>query len=222
MKSSLLAIGIAGLIFVQPAMAEIGTGISVGTTGIGIHLSVPVQPTLNARVGVNGLNYSYDTSTDNVDYDLKLKLRTADLLLDWHPTATAFRVSGGVVYNGNKIDATGVPNAAGSYTLNGTTYSAANAGTIESRIDFRKAAPYLGVGWGNAAQNSAGWGISADLGVLFQGKPRSMLTSTGCTAPAPVCTQLATDLAAENVRLQDDLDSFRVYPVARIGINYRF
>ncbi|WP_246860586.1 hypothetical protein [Noviherbaspirillum sp. UKPF54] len=225
MKNIALALGLAGLASLfaaSTASAEVGVTADLGSTGIGAHISVPVQPKLNARFGINALNYNYSTNANNVDYDFKLKLQTFDALLDWFPGDTQFRISGGVVYNGNKIDAVGMPNAIGSYTINGNTYTAANAGVINGKIDFRKVAPYLGIGWGNALAKDKGWGFSADLGVLFQGSPNTTLTNTGCTAPAAQCDQLATDVAAEQSKLADKASSFNAYPVVRVGVSYKF
>ena len=222
MKKLYLAV-LAGAASMSAAAADFGLSVEAGTTGLGIHAVVPVQKQLNARIGTSLLNYSFDGSTSNVDYDFKLKLKTLDALLDWYPADGAFRFTGGVVYNGNKITANGRPTAAGTYTLNGNTYTAASAGTLNGQVDFRNFAPYLGIGWGNAvAGDKAGFGFNADLGVLFQGSPRTSLANNGCTAPAPVCTQLAADVAAENVRLRDEVKDFKAYPVLRVGVSYRF
>ncbi|MGJ9419565.1 hypothetical protein ACHAC9_17655 [Massilia sp. CMS3.1] len=200
---------------------EIATTVDLGTTGLGLHLSTPVAPNLNARVGLNFASYSYDGNTSDVEYDFKLKLATVDALLDYHPWGSAFRVSGGLVYNGNSIDANAKPNANGTYTINGRTYSSAMVGDLSGKIDFRKTAPYLGIGWGNAVA-AAGWGFGMDLGVAFQGSPKTSLASRGCTAPAPVCAQVANDVAAENAKLADEVKDFKLYPVIRVGVSYRF
>ena len=200
---------------------EIAATVDLGTTGLGLHLSTPIAPQLNARVGLNYASYSYDANTSDVEYDFKLKLATVDALLDYHPWNGAFRVSGGVVYNGNSIDANARPNGNGTYTINGRTYSAAAVGDLIGKIDFRKAAPYLGIGWGNAVA-AAGWGFGMDLGVTFQGSPKTRLASTGCTAPAPICTQIANDVAVENAKLADEVKDFKLYPVIRMGVSYRF
>ena len=210
----------ASIIGAGSAHAEAGIAASVGSTGFGLHATVPLQPKLNVRLGANYLSYSHDDSTSDLDYDAKLKLQTVDALLDYFPTDGAFRVSVGVAHNGSKVDVKAKPSAAG-YTLNGTLYSAASAGTIDGKIDFRNMAPYLGVGWGNAAKDQ-GWGFSADLGVLFQGSPRTSLTNTGCTAGALICNQLANDVAAENRSLADDVSGLKAYPVLRVGMHYRF
>jgi hypothetical protein len=221
MNKGFIAVGLAaGFFAAGVAQAEVAVTGSLGTTGLGVHLSVPVQPNVNARFGVNAMNYSYSGNTSNVDYDFKLKLQTFDALLDWFPAGGGFRVSGGAVYNGNKVNATAKSNSTGTYTFNGRTYRATDAGTVNGRIDFRKMAPYLGIGWGNALAKDKGWGFSADLGVLFQGSPRTSLTSSGCTLPD--CSRLQSDIAAENQKLKDEVDSFNAYPVIRIGVSYKF
>lgn len=223
MKRHLLAVAIVGMTSLAAQAADLGLSVTAGTTGLGAHVIVPLQKQLDARVGASILNYSYDGSTSSVDYDFKLKLKTIDALLDWYPWAGGFRVTSGVVYNGNKITANARPTAAGTYTLNGNTYTAANAGSLNGQIDFRNFAPYLGIGWGNAAgADKGGFSFSSDIGVLFQGSPRTALANNGCSAPAPVCAQLASDVAAENARLKDEVKDFKAYPVLRVGVSYRF
>lgn len=223
MKSKVLvSILVAGLATAHAASAsDIGTSIDLGTTGLGLHVTMPVVSKLNARLGVNVAKYNYDGSTSDVDYDFKLKLATVDALLDYHPFDGAFRISGGAVYNGNKIDARSKPNAAGTYRINGNLYSAAAVGDLTGKIDFRKVSPYLGIGFGNAAK-AAGWGFAMDLGVTFQGSPKTNLASTGCTISTAVCGQLARDVAAESADLADKADDFKLYPVIRLGVSYRF
>lgn len=222
MKNVIFAFGLAGLLAAGSACADVGVTANLGTTGFGAHFSVPVQPSLNARFGVNALHYSYDDSADDLDYDFKLKLQTVDALLDWFPAGGVFRLTAGVVYNGNKIDARAKPNAIDSYTINGRTYSTTDVGTLNGKIDFRKVAPYLGIGWGNAIAKDKGWGFSADLGVLLQGSPKVKLSNSDCRLGTAQCDQLAADIAAEQANLKDDTDSFRAYPVIRVGVSYKF
>jgi hypothetical protein len=223
MKQNIIALAVIGLFSAGVQAADIGTSLSIGTTGIGAHLSVPVQDKLNVRFGVNAFDYSYDGSTSDVDYDFKLKMRTVDALLDYHLFGGAFRLSGGVVYNGNKITATGKPVSGTTYTINDRTYTASDVGQLNGNVDFRKLAPYLGMGWGTPIANTkGGFAFTADLGVMFQGSPRTSLNNTGCQADTVFCQQLASDVAAENVRLNEEAKDFKAYPVVRVGISYRF
>lgn len=205
------------------ASAQAGTGVAldIGSTGLGAHVSVPLQPKLNLRFGVNYAKYSTTRDTDDANYDLDLQLKTVDALVDYFPGGGGFRVIGGAVYNGNKFDTHAKPTGSGIYTLNNNIYAAATTGTIDGSIDFRKVAPYLGIGWGNAAA-APGWGFVADLGVLFQGAPNSTLGNRGCTASSAICARLANDLVAENLKLKDEMKDFKFYPVLRVGVSYGF
>lgn len=225
MKKTLHTLAVLGaLAATASAHAQtVGFSADLGTTGLGLHLIVPVmKDTLNARVGFNTFSYSYDEDTEDASYDAKLKLRTFNALLDLYPTSTQFRLTGGLVYNGNKIRANAKPTAAGTYTFNGTPYMAAQAGEVDGTIDFKKIVPYVGVGWGNAVAKDKGLGFTADLGVMFQGAPDVDLASRNCTAGAVLCDQLATDLAAESAELRDKAKDFRYYPVVRVGLTYKF
>ena len=216
MKKAVLLIACA-LVAGAASAADLGVSAEIGTTGIGLHLSAAVMPNVNVRVGGNFLDYGHNVSTTNVQYDAKLRLQTIDALVDYFPGAGAFRVTAGVVFDNNKLVATGRPNAGGTYTLNGTSYT---LGSLNGDVDFPKAAPYLGIGWGNAAGANKGWSLTGDVGVMFAGTPRSNLTATGCTGPA--CSTLAADLAAENANLQDQIHNLRYFPVLRIGAAYAF
>jgi hypothetical protein len=223
MKNKITTVAlIAGMLLAASAQAEVGVTADIGTTGFGVRLSTPVQENLNARIGLNYLRYSYSQNTRDVDYDFKLKVQMFEALLDWFPMQSQFRVSAGLVYNGNQIESKGKPNNTGSYTLSGNTYNASNAGQIDGETDFRKVAPYLGIGWGNAMAKDKGWHFSSDLGVLFQGSPNTTLTNSGCTFPDAQCAQLKNDVAAENARLREETNSFRFYPVVRAGVSYKF
>jgi hypothetical protein len=205
------------------ASAQTGVSGDVGTTGIGFHVNVPLRPQLAARIGMGYLDYSHSGSTGSLDYDLGLKARTYDVLLDWYPIEhNRFRVSAGVVYNGSQIDVQAKPNAAGNYVLQGNAYSAASVGKVTGKADFGKVAPYLGLGWGKSSGSDHGWSVTTDLGVMLQGSPNTSLSNSGCNAGTTACNQFASDLAKENVALSNEVSRYKVYPVLRIGFSYKF
>jgi hypothetical protein len=221
--ASALAAVVAGLCLAANAQAtDAAVSADVGSLGAGLHLIVPVQDGFNARIGFSSYNYNYNGSTSDVDYDFKLKLQTIDALLDWYPLSGSFHLSGGFFHNGNKITSVAKPGINGSYTINGDTYTVAQAGSIDGSTDFRSAAPYLGIGWGNPASKEKGWGFTSDVGVVFQGAPSSTLTSSGCAATAQICTQLYNDLSVESSNLDQKTNNFKYYPVIRIGVSYSF
>jgi len=213
--SALLAAGAAN--------AQVGVTADLGSTGVGFHVVVPMETYLNGRFGANYFRHDFDKTSNGVDYDIKGKLQTIDVLFDWYLTeGNSFHLTGGVLYNGNKFNAAARPNGLGGFTLNGHAYTAADVGLLTGRIDYRKAAPYLGIGWGNALARSSRWTTNIDLGVFYQGNPNVSLASVGCTTSDTVCKALASDVAAERLHLRDDVDALKVYPVVRASIGYQF
>ncbi|HZW23261.1 hypothetical protein [Noviherbaspirillum sp.] len=223
MKKTLAAIALAGLTASAFAQSDIGITGSVGTTGIGAHATFPITPHINARLGLGYLGYNYKGNTQDLQYDLELKGNTYDALLDWYPEkGSAFRITGGVSYNGNRITVRAKPDAAGSYSIQGNAYDAASVGSVTGKVDFNKFAPYLGIGWGRSKKDEKGWSFSTDLGVMFQGSPKTSLSASGCSAGAAVCNQFANDVARENEELAREVRKFKVYPVLRVGLSYKF
>jgi hypothetical protein len=216
---------IGGVSFTCAAQADAGVSVGIGSAGLGLHVSAPLSPALNARFGINGWNYSFNETSSNVNYDFKMKLQTFDALLDWFPMEGAFRLTGGLAYNGTKINGVAKPNGNSTYIFNGQTYTGTDVGPVNGTITFRKVAPYLGVGWGNPVAKDKGWGMSSDVGILFQGAATAKLTAT-CgatvnTAPGG-CATLQSNVAAEQASLNDTMKSYKYYPVLRIAATYRF
>jgi len=220
LKYSALA---SALLLTGAAQAQVGITADLGSTGAGFHLVVPMETYLNGRFGVNGFQHDFDKTSKGVDYAIKGKLQTIDVLFDWYlREGSPFHLTGGLVYNGNRFDATARASQLGKFTLNGKTYTAADVGTLSGRIDYRKAAPYLGIGWGNALSSKGHWSFNTDIGAFFQGNPNVKLASVGCTNVKAVCDALVQDVAAERLHLTDDMNGFKVYPVLRGSLNYRF
>lgn len=216
------ALALLSLVAATSAFAQQSGGpspslsLGLGTPGANAQLGFALSPSVGLRLGVNGYNRNYNTTSGQVLYDGKLKLQSLEVLGDWYPMGGGFRLTAGLVANSNKFDLTGRPSS-GSYTFNGRTYSAAQAGTVVANVDFRSTAPYLGLGFGGET-SGRGLYFTGDVGALFQGSPQVRLTATGAAAnPA-----LGSDLAAEEARLRDDLNNFKIYPVVRVGIGYRF
>jgi hypothetical protein len=225
----LLALAPLSLTARAAGSSGIDWGVKVGSTGIGVEAALPLSYDyrLTGRLGVNYLDhYSFTRSTTYVNYDLSASLRTFDVLLDWHPGANGFTLTAGAIYNDNRVDGIGTLNRSATFGFEGRTYSTAQIGRLVGRIDFPTMAPYLGIGWNPAHERDRGWHFSSDLGVMFQGSPRTTLGIGGCTLPGNGCSLVAAFLTptitAEARRLDAELKNYRYFPVARIGLNYRF
>jgi hypothetical protein len=212
-----------GLLGVGVAHADdLGVSVKGGTLGFGVDVSKSFSDSLGARIGLNGYNYSTTKAESGVDYDFKLKLGSVSLLADWYPFQGTFRTSAGLFYNNNKASLNAKPSS-GTYTINNVSYTAAEVGSLNGEMTFNKAAPYIGIGWGNPVAKEKTWGFVADIGVLFQGSPKFALDVTcGAAVDAATCTQLKADAAAERTQAESDLKSFSWYPVVSIGVSYKF
>ena len=210
-------------------LSELTWGADAGTTGIGLHVTAPLSSDhgLYGRLGVSYLDhYNFSKSTTRIAYQLSASLRTVDALLDWHPLQGGFRFTGGAMYNRNRLDATGAPNRVATFSFDNATYSTAQVGKVIGKIDFATFAPYLGIGWSNINVAERGWSVSTDLGVMYQGAPKTKLAIGDCTLPGNFCNILVRILeptvAGETRRLNDELKEYRFFPVVRVGLNYRF
>ncbi len=199
--------------------SDVAMNVKLGSLGLGAELNLGLTDSLGARIGLNSFTYKYNANLSTVNYDFKLQLQTGSALADWYPFKGSFRTSAGLMYNNNKVSLGGLPTG-GNYDINGTTYSTAQIGSLQGTMSFNKLAPYFGIGWGNAVAKNKGWGLTSDIGVLLQGKPKIDLVVT-CTDPL-ICTQLQKDAVAENTKMQNDLRHFQWWPVVSIGISYQW
>ena len=183
-----------------------GVGIRAGTTGVGADFGFDIAPTLGGRVGISGMNVNTHLDTDDVRYDAKAKVLTGSLLLDWSPLGP-FRISGGFMPNNNKIDLNGQPTSLTAPIPPGSSLT----GQVKPETSF---APYLGVGYGNVW--TKGINFYFDLGVMFQGSPQ--VSSLTCQGNAAQCAAAQPQIEAERQRVQDELNRFKYYPVANIGL----
>ncbi len=222
-RNNLVSALAAGLVVLasSPSLADTSIGLRAGTLGGGIELAHAFNENLGFRVSANGLNYSTTDTYESVNYDAKLKLATGQLLLDWFPFSNNFRISAGAMYNGNKLTLDGIPSPGGTFTIDGVTYSSSDVSALNGTVGFRKAAPYVGLGYGRPV--GKGLLFTADFGVLFQGAPQSTLTATcGATTSAPTCAQIQSSVTAEQAQLNDDMKQYQYYPVLSIGLAYVF
>ena len=191
----------------------------IGTLGAGGELNLGISDSFSARFGINAYRYKYNTSVNSINYDFDLNLQTVSALADWYPFQGSFRTTGGVFYDNNKVSLGANPTNS-SYLINGMSYSSTGISNLLGRMSFNPAAPYLGIGWGNPVASGKGLGITTDIGILFQGKPRIDMSAT-CTLGAQ-CTQFSIDLEAERLKIENNLSKFTFWPVVSIGISYQW
>lgn len=196
-----------------------GTGVAgrLGTLGWSVELIQSLQPNVNLRFGFNRYHGEYTGTEDQVDYTVDVNLRSVSLLVDWHPYDGVFRVTGGVLYNGNEVEVIGTPND--ELRIGDSSYSPSAIGTLTYNVGFRKIAPYLGVGFGNALKRAQTFSFVFDFGLAWHGFPDVDMSASGWSALLP---GFQADLVKEERELEEDLQPLRYYPVIAFGLTYRF
>ena len=194
----------------------------LSTLGLSMEVGRPISGNLSGRLSANLFSYDDTITESGIDYDVSLDLKSAGLLFDWHPGSSAFRLTVGGYINGNSAGLT-AKSISGTFNINGTNYTATDVGSLTGSVDYGSTAPYLGIGWGNAGRGSKGWGMSWDLGVLYQGAPDVGLDVTCApTLSAAQCTTLTNDVNAESQALRTEIENNKWYPVFSLGVLYRF
>lgn len=214
MKKQILMVAVMAAIS-APAFAGTDVEIHVGTLGYGLGMGFQATDTVVARVGFNQYDKNFSTTSGSLNYDGKLKLSSFDALLDWHLFGGSTHLTAGIMSNGNKFTMTATPSA-GSYTINGQTFTAAQVGTLNGEVTFNKTAPYLGFGWNSQPKNK-GFSFKSDFGIMFQGSPKATLTYTGTQTAA-----INNQVAVEQANLNSKLSSYKNYPVISFAIGYAF
>ncbi len=234
-KRTVLCFAVALGLSSSPAMADSFGTISpkLSTLGVGLEYKYPVTDEIAVSAGFYGFNKSRSESRSDLDYNAKLQLRHFSVLGNYYPWDNGFHFAGGLVLNNSKITADAKPKAGRTYDFNGVTYTTADVGSADAEVSFRKIAPYVGIGWDNGNKTGAGLSVAASLGVMFTGSPKVdfnytegagmvALKNTNSVAYNALKTRLDRDIAAERKELEDDVDSFKAYPVLSIGISYSF
>jgi hypothetical protein len=196
----------------------IALAIKVGTLGPGAELTFGITDTINIRAGGNYLPIDFSGKIDKVKFETELRWASVPVLVDWHIFGNNFRVTGGLIYNRNEVDLDAKLKE--DKKIGDNRYSPEEVGTLKGTADFKKWAPYAGIGYGNAVGGpDTVWNFVFDIGVMFQGKPDVDLTANGTMSGNPI---FEDDLDELRKDVQDKADYFKFYPVISFGISYQF
>lgn len=195
--------------------APFGIGPTIGTLGAGLEGSLRAGPYLGLRLDGSALSFGADRTISGVPYKFDAKLRSGGPVLDFYPFGGGFRLSGGVRIDGNKADVTSTPTS--SIQVGSNTYTPAELGTLSGDVEYKRVAPYLGLGYGGRVTSWLELGI--DAGVLYQGRPKVSLGATGAFANNPM---LQADLDQQRAAIQSKINWTEWYPVLMLSALFRF
>jgi hypothetical protein len=210
-------VGLSLALLSGPALAQ-GVGVYGvgGSGGLGVGLNLPVGPAFGIRGEIASLTESDTYTEDQITYKGDLKLKGNGVFVDFRPFMGSFRLVGGATFGGSSasLDAQATD---GTVTIDGRRFDA-SGNSLHADIKYPSTMPYLGVGWGHGRFNEPGWTFGLDLGFSI-GKPKVNLTGSGGLLAQPGA-QAA--IAAEERKVQDDLNSARVLPVIKLSVGYQF
>ncbi|MGH8142860.1 MAG: hypothetical protein ACREU2_10140 [Steroidobacteraceae bacterium] len=196
--------------------------------GAGIDVTGAFNRYLDARVGYSDLPYTYhksgtlSQSNGGFGYTGQSQNSAWDLLLDYKPFGGTFRVTGGIYGPNVGLKVTGVPTQVGTFTINGDTYSTSEVSNVRGKAGWYSVAPYLGLGRDgfNNASSAHPFYFSFDVGVIIA-RPKGTLSYV-CTASTGICSQLTSDVAAQETKLNATIGGISVLPLLQFGVGYRF
>ncbi|MCJ8147200.1 ornithine uptake porin CarO [Acinetobacter sp. A3.8] len=193
----------------------------VGTTGYGGAISWNPNPYVGVTLGYNGgeISWTDDVKIDGNTYDLDMDNNLTYLNAEIRPWANWFYVAAGVGYLDNEYEVSRTIKSGNGFSVNDNDYIAVSDVEIAGNLDYdNKIAPYLGLGFSPSITNR--WGVFGEVGAYYSGNPNVNLTSTG-TATTVSGNGLANDVQSEENEIAND-DQFEWFPVAKLGVTYRF
>ena len=201
-------------------LPAIALGPTIGTTGIGVQVAVPLVPgRLNLNSGFSAFGLSHNITADGTTFHGKLRIEDVPLFLSVYPFVSSFHLDAGIYINENRVSAAAVAPANTSFSINGQHYGAAEIGSLYGRTRFNPVAPYVGFGFGNPFRGGP-LTFTFNAGVMFEGGADIHLAASN-----PAILQIpgaASDIQAEQRSLNHDASFVRFFPVVNLGIVYRF
>lgn len=179
--------------------------------------------------------------TVHTDYSGNVKLMNGSVYGDYYPwRRSAFRLTGGLIFSTNGLTADGQASVNGVGTLTrdftltrnimghdisrtisktfSQNYQVDNAGHIDGKMRYNPVAPYVGIGFNTML--GGGFYLNGDLGAMFQTYTHVSLRPTGLISQY---AEYQKDLKTAHDKIEHySRYALPVYPVAMIGIGYRF
>jgi hypothetical protein len=228
------------------SFSGVAAAVKVGTAGIGFDVATPlIRRHINLRGGASFFNYSTTITVDNLSVVGSLKFQSAAAMVDLFPFGGGFRISGGMTFkNQTGLNATLVPTAGQTFTVDNIDYYSQPydkvlnpAGPITGTGVFNfggATAPRVTFGWGNMLKERGRIAFLTEFGFEYISTPTVVynITGTGCqnynglgatnAANYSNCGPIpASNIVAEQAKLQNDLNAYRFFPIISIGLSYK-
>jgi hypothetical protein len=215
------------------AVVPFSTAAVSGTFGFGgggFELATPLAPRLNLRGGASFFSYHTALLIDGATIAGAIKLQNSSVMVDFFPFHNRLRVSTGLtVFDDTRFDASLSVPAGTTFTLGGIDYTSDPKNPISGAATFRfgdKVAPRFTFGFGNMLSKNGHLALETETGFQYISAPviTYHITGNGCTGPNYTnCSPVPqTSISEQQTNLQNDLSGLRFFPIASIGVSYKF
>lgn len=215
---------------------SLSAGLSVGTTGPAVEVSVLLQNSFGLRAGFNWLDVGVslpvqlpeDIGGDGtpIGFKAQLNLTHGYLLGDIYPIPDSrFHLTGGLwvgspvfvrLYNTGTL-----PEALNSIGIDVDGYSVhAIDGNLSAELRVNAAKPYLGVGFGRPRVDRR-WTVSFDAGILWWGNPGLFAVGYNLLDEAKEVQLTSAVLDGLDKGILDKVNHIPVWPVLKCTVYYR-
>ena len=188
-----------------------------GTMGLGMEIQQRLSDTLVVRGGVDRLRHDFERRYGGVDYEAGLDFDTVGVFLDLHPFSNALFVSGGGYMGARELRLTAEPDA--PVEIGGAVFTPAQVGRLSGEATLTAVSPFVGVGFDTTFTSRRRVGLRALFGVAVGEDPEVALTSAGGTLSNHPAFRARLDIEARRIEQEAE---YSLYPVAQIGLTYRF
>ncbi|MEL6870574.1 MAG: hypothetical protein AAFO81_12300 [Pseudomonadota bacterium] len=213
----LIAAAACAVSIAAPATADDDLWIAAraGTQGIGLEGTWRPVPYLDLRLGFGTYDYDTTRTEAGIDYDVGVDIQTVYATLNARLPLSPFRVSVGLVNNGNEGALLG--NDTGTYNIGGTTFDASDVGNLRGSVSWDDIAPYAGIGFDFRVADT--FGLHFDAGAMYQGDATLQLSADGPLAGNQI---LIDAIEAERAELEEDLEDLKWWPVLAVSFSVNF
>ena len=215
---------ITGMLCSNLAFAD-AVGASVGFHGIAIDYQKAFSDHLSSRFIFSDMPLERDMEEDDIDYSVEYDRTNLGVLLDYYPMSGSFHITGGI-FTGDHNLILEANSSSGDFEIGDKTYTSSNL-HLKAEASFAKAAPYVGLGWGNNIGDS-GFTGNFDIGFLYVGEPTVSYEASGTVMDGgnevnvTSFAEFQGNLEKERANLEDDLEDFKVMFIIQTGFAFRF
>jgi hypothetical protein len=193
---------------------------TAGTAGAGLGVGTQVADNWNVRAEMTKNSTTVNETNEDLKVQAKLNLESAGIYGDFFPFSGIFRLTGGLMFKSPNGSVTATAADGTTATIGDVSYNFSGE-SITGSVKYPSTMPYLGVGWGFGQLKEKGFKFGLDLGAGF-GTLKSSLTASNGLKTANATKDIATDLAAEEKKLNDKLNKVSFFPIVKISVGYSF